>query len=425
MPNSRVLFSTIACLLITVAACLPLAYAEANWPTWRGPTADGIVAEGNPPIIWSETENIKWKVKVPGGGSSTPIVWENKMFLTTANPVSQADDTAYRFNVVCLDRTSGATIWQKTAREAVPHEGHHPTGSHASYSPVTDGKFVWASFGSRGIHCYDLDGNHQWSHDLIEMETFRRFGEGSSPALAGDAIVVVADHQGQSKIFAFNKLTGDILWENDRDEVTSWSTPLVIDADGGQQIVTSATNFVRSYDPKTGRIIWQCAGLGRSVIPTPAVGFGKVYCMGGFQQPAMMAIDLGGTGDLTETEAIAWGKDRNMPDVASPLLYGDQLYIVSQIKPDLSCYNAKTGEPLFERERLEGLAEIYASPVGVAGRVYIAGRKGAVAVLKHTPEFEVLAVNTLDDGFDASPVIIGVELYLKGNEYLYCIAVED
>jgi outer membrane protein assembly factor BamB len=423
-------------LLGTAALNAVSASTDSNWPTWRGPSANGVAAtQGNPPITWSESENIKWKVKVPGTGSSTPVVWGNKMFFQTAVPtVEQAppDDpqphrsipatVPYRFNVVCLDRRTGALLWERTVREEIPHEGHHPSGTLASYSPVTDGEQVWASFGSRGLHCFDLDGNKKWSVDLVKMTTRRHFGEGSSPALAGDAIVVVMDHEGDSKIAAFNKDTGALLWEQKRDEVTAWATPLVVDVAGEAQVVTAATSLIRSYDAATGDLIWQCAGLTTNVIPTPVTAFGNVYCMSGYRGYALLAIKLGQTGDLTGSDAIAWQIDKGTPYVASPLLYGNRIYFTAERRAKLSCYDAQTGKPLFTNQQLEGMNTIYASPVGAADRVYIADRDGTTTVINAADKLEVLAVNTLNDGFDASPIILGDELYLKGKTHLYCIA---
>ena len=420
------------------------AFAESPddyWPAWRGPQLNGVAPTGDPPVTWSETENIKWKVKLPGKGSSTPVVWGNKMFIQTA--VSTAEETAapeqprprrrgpprgitpkapYKFNLVCLDRGTGEVLWERTVREEIPHEGHHPTGSFASYSPVTDGEHVWASFGSRGLYCFDLDGNQKWSTELIQMRKKMTFGEGSSPALAGDAIIVVMDHEGDSKIAAFNKDTGDLVWETDRQEGTSWATPLPVRVGGSLQVITCATSMIRSYDAKTGDLIWQRGGLTANVIPSPVVGFGNVYCTSGFRGYALMAIELGHTGDLADSDAVVWEVDRATPYVASPLLYGDKIYVTDHLRPVLSCYEAETGRPVFEDRKLIGLKQIYASPVGAGGRIYIAGREGTTIVLNHSNSFEVLATNVLDEGFDASPVVIGDELYLKGGNHLYCIA---
>jgi len=401
MKHLGTLGITVVFLLTAVCAHAMAAGADDYWPTWRGPAATGTAAKGNPPVTWSESENIKWKVEIPGQGHSSPVIWADKIFLQTAIDTGQAKaaeaqpaqppaaapggrggrgglsgpapKTIYKFDLLCLDRTSGKVLWQKTATEAVPHEGHQPTGTFASYSPVTDGKYVWASFGSRGLYCYDMDGGLKWSKPLPTMRTAMSFGEGSSPALAGDAIIAVCDHEAGSAIFAFSKATGEQLWRQDRDERTSWATPAVVDVDGKTQVIVSATKLIRSYDAKTGDLIWQCGGQTRNVIPSPVLGFGMVFCTSGYQGSSLQAIKL-------------------------------------------------AGKPLFTEQTLEGISQVYASPVGVADRVYCPGRNGVTVVVKNADTFEILATNKLDDGFDASPAVIGDELYLRGNKSLYCIA---
>ena len=306
---------TVVFLSTAICAGALAASADDYWPTWRGPQATGAAVKGNPPTTWSESENIKWKVELPGKGQSSPIIWENKIFFQTAIDTGQAGaaeaqpaqpaaparggmggsapKTVHKFNVVCMDRATGRTLWQKTATEAVPHEGHQETGSFAAYSPVTDGKYVWASFGSRGLYCYDMDGNLKWSKPLVRMTIKMGFGEGSSPCLAGNAIVVVCDHEGQSVIFAFNKETGDLIWKKDRDEKTTWATPIAVEANDKLQIVTNGTKATRSYDAKTGDLIWQCSGQTDNAIPTGVVGFGMVYCISGFKGSSLQAIRLG------------------------------------------------------------------------------------------------------------------------------------
>jgi outer membrane protein assembly factor BamB len=419
------------------------------WPTWRGPDATGVAPKGNPPLVWSETENIKWKAKLPGQGTSSPIVWADKIFFqaaiktdkkgTSAAPEGQNPDSGgnrrrpfhggraptnvYKFDLVCLERKSGKILWQKTAREELPHEGHHRDhGGFASYSPVTDGKHIWTSFGSRGVHCYDIDGNHKWSRDLGKMKVKMMFGEGSSPALAGNAVIVVMDHEGDSSIYALNKKTGKTIWKKGRDESTSWATPIAVEVDGKMQVVASAMNFVRSYDLETGSLVWQCRGQTANVIPCPVVGFEKVFCTSGFRGSALLAIELGRTGDLSGSDAISWQVNEATPYVPSPLLYGDKIYVCSGNKAIISCYQAKTGTANFVKQPFEGMRDIFASPVGAANRVYFVGRNGVSQVIKLAEEFQVLATNTLDDKFDASPAIAGDELFLKGKTYLYCIA---
>lgn len=461
----------IACIcLVTVIISATAPAADQYWPTWRGPGRIGVSPAGNPPLTWSESENIKWKVELSGDASnSSPIIWKDRIFFqisvkadTAATPTPAPQDRrpmrpgerpggrgpggpmggrgpggpgggrggfgggaptdTYRFALVCLDRNTGKTIWEKAVREEVPHQGHHRDHGFASFSPVTDGNLLWAHFGSRGLHCFDLDGNPRWSKDLGRMNTVAGFGEGGSLALAGDAVVVVMDHEGDSAITALNKLTGDILWKKDRDEGTSWATPLPIEVDGKTQIVTSATNLIRSYDLETGDIIWQCSGQTRNVIPSPVVGSGVVYCTSGYRGSALQAIKLGRTGDLSGSDAVIWQVNEGTPYVPSPLLYQDRIYVCSGNNGVISCYNAKTGKPNFTGQNLEEIRGVYASPAAAANRVYFVGRNGVTCVLEASDEFKVLAVNKLDDAIDCSPAFVDDEMFLKGKKYLYCIA---
>ena len=400
------------------------------WPVWRGPDGTGTASKGNPPLTWSETENIKWKTKLPGKGFSSPVVWGDKVFFQTSiktdKKVTDSDlgDAAYvhKFDVVCVDRGTGKILWQRTAREEKPHEKHGRGNSFASYSPVTDGKYVWAGFGSHGLHCYDVDGNGKWSVDLGRMKTDDEIGGASSPVLAGQAVIVVMDHMADSTITAVNKETGKIIWRKGRDEETGWATPVAAEVNGKLQVITSSDNRVRSYDVKTGEVIWECEGQTMNAIPTPVAGFGKVYCTSGFQGNILQAIELGRTGDLTGIDAISWEIKKNTPYISSPVLVGDKIYFCYGRRAAVSCYEAETGKVVFDRQKLEGLKDIYASPVAAKDRIYFVGRDGKTAVIKHSKKFETLAVNTLDDKFDASPAIAGDEIFLKGKTYLYCIA---
>ena len=413
------------------------------WPTWRGPSATGVAEKGNPPLTWSETENIKWKVKLLGQGSSSPVIWGDRIFFQAAIETDKKGSTpdtkkqgeeerpfhggeaptnVHKFDVVCLDRKTGKILWQKTASEALPHEGHHPTGSFASYSPVTDGKYVWASFGSRGVYCYDVKGNHKWSRDLGKMKTRNAFGEGASPALAGDALIVLMDQEGDSFVYALDKKTGKTIWKKPRDEATGWSTPVVVEVKGKLEVIVNAPDRVRSYDAKNGDVIWQCGGQTRNAVPSPVVGFGKVFCTSGFRGSALLAIELGRTGDLTDSDAIKWQVNKATPYVPSPLLYGKNIYVLSVNKGVISSYQAKTGKPNFVKKRLDAIKEIYASPVGAAGRVYLVGRDGKCQVINNSDKFEILATNILDDEIDASPAIVGDQIFLKGKTHIYCIA---
>ena len=437
------------------------------WPQWRGPLATGVAPHANPPIEWSENQNIRWKIKIPGKGNASPIVWENKVLILTAieidKPVSKEEEKdegdelffgvpldeavdiirgtgnrsrggggesagdPVKFTALAINRSDGKIIWQSTVREAVPHG--YPSrddSTLASNSAVTDGTHIFAYFGSNGLYCLDMDGNLKWEEDFGDMQTRNNFGEGSSPSLYGDTIVINWDHEGQSFIVALDKTNGQELWRVDRDERTSWSTPIVVEQNNIGQIITSATNRVRSYDISSGSIIWEMDGLTANVIPSPVFGNGLLYVMSGFRGNALKAIRLEGSkDDITGSDAIVWSYDgRNTPYTPSPLLYQGNLYFLKSNDGILSCFNAETGQTYYGPERLPSISGVYASPVGANGRVYIAGRNGAVLVLKHGIEFGVLAENSLDDGFQASPAIVDNEIYLKGYQNLYCIAAD-
>jgi outer membrane protein assembly factor BamB len=425
--------------------------AEANWPQWRGPLHTGVAPSAKPPVQWSETNNVRWKVKVPGIGAGTPIVWENMVFLQTAVPTGEKIEAAklepaaptaeaqggrrggpmrsekptefHRFMVHCLDRKTGQTLWEKVAREEVPHEGYRQNdGSFASGSPVTDGKHVYAFFGSRGVHCYDFRGERLWETDLGDMQTRNSFGEGSSPALYGNTLVINWDHEGNDFVVALDKQTGREIWRKLRDEATSWSTPLVVDRGGQAQVVVSASNKVRSYELGSGKLIWECGGLGPNVIPTPVADHEKVYVMSGFRQNSLLAIQLGRTGDLTGGDAVVWTLNKSTPYVPSPLLDQGRLYFLGGNNAFLSCFEAATGKPLVEAQRIEGLQTVYASPVSANGYIYLFDRVGGAVVLKHSDKLEVIATNRLDEKFDASPALAGDALFVRGQQYVYCLA---
>jgi outer membrane protein assembly factor BamB len=288
---------------------------------------------------------------------------------------------------------------------------------------VADSEQFCAFFGSRGLYCYDHDGELLWERDLGDMEIRMQFGEGASPALHGDTLVVTWDHQGQSFITALDKRTGEERWRVDRDETTSWSTPLIVEHDGEAQVVTSATNRVRSYDLETGRLVWDSEGLTQNAIPSPVAADGVVYVTSGYSGSRLLAVSLAdASGDVTDSDAVIWSLDRDTPYVPSPLLHQGVLYLVKSSSGMLSAFEAATGAQLYGPERLPGIRSLYASPVAVNDRIYVAGREGTTLVLKAGREFEVVATNELDDGFDASPAIAGDELYLRGQRFLYCIA---
>jgi len=418
------------------------ASADPNWPRWRGPRMNGVAPDADPPLEWSETRNVVWKVRLPGHGSSTPILWGNRLYVLTAVRVDGLEpplpphargpadkpsgtESAQEFRVLAIDRATGKTIWERTAGKATPHEGKQENNSYASASALTDGELLFAHFGSWGLFCYDLEGDLKWQKDLGDMSTRNGFGEGASPALHGDVLVVNWDHEGQSFVVALEKATGKELWRRDREEVSSWATPLVVEISGRAQVITTGTNKVRSYDLKTGEAIWEGPGLTLNAIPSPLESEGVVYLTSGFRGSVAYAVRLADAkGDVESSPAILWRRDRDTPYVPSPLLYEGIFYLVKSNSGILTALDAKTGEAIYGPERLEPIAEIYSSPVAAARRVYILGRDGNALVLASGRKLQVLAKNSLEDGFDASPVLSGKEMYLRGYRHLYKLAGE-
>lgn len=428
---------------------------QAHWPQWRGPFFTGM-ARGDAPTNWSDSSNIKWKTDIPGKGHSTPVIWGDRIFLTTAIPTGKpapavpapapsANQTApggqgearrgrgpggdagpqveHRFEVLCLDRKTGKLLWQKTAKVATPHEGYHRQyGSFASNSPVTDGKYVYAFFGSRGVYAYDFNGKLIWEKDSgVQMKIKLGFGEGTAPLLDGNHLFLVFDHEAGSFMVALDKRNGKELWRVERDEATSWSTPLAIDHAGRRQIIVAATKKVRSYDAENGKVLWETAGLGANAIPVPVYQNGVVYVMSGYREPRLMAIRLGKEGDLTGSDSILWSQTRGLAYTTSPVLHDNKLYVLTD-NGLISAFNAMTGEPYFLQVRLPKSYNFKASPAGANGKLYLATEDGDVVVLRMGEKFEVIATNTLaDQVFIATPVIAGGELFLRGQNKLFCI----
>ena len=437
--NTHLVTAAVAIALISATAA---AAAAPEWPQWRGPLGTGVAPGAKPPLEWSEDKNVRWKTPLPGLGHSTPVIAGDKIFVTTAVPIGEplppkfsgvpgAHDNLpvtrrHRFAVLAIDRKSGKILWDKTVAEALPHEGGHESGSLASGSPVTDGERVIAFFGSRGLYCLDSEGEPMWKAELGKMTSKHGHGEGSSPALHGDTVVVNWDHQGQSFAAAYNKVTGKEIWKVTRDELTSWSSPIIVEHGGKSQVIISATTRIRSYDLADGKLIWECGGLSDNVVATPVYGDGIVYAGSSYNTRAMLAIKLDGAkGDLTSSgDNILWSRIKRTPYVPSPLLYGDALYFLGHYQAILTRVTATTGEEPTGPFRLFGMRNFYASPAGADGRLYLTDLDGSTLVLSHAETPKTLARNQLDDSFSASPAFVGDELFLRGRKHLYCIKSE-
>jgi outer membrane protein assembly factor BamB len=412
--------------------------APQQWAQWRGPEFTGVSATANPPLEWSETKNVRWKVEIPGRGHSSPVVWNDRLFVTTAVPVGVQGPAQHeprggltprgrhRFVVMAIDRRTGRTVWERVATEQEPHEaGHTDNSSWASSSPITDGESVFAYFESFGLYAYDMNGTPRWHKDFGDKRMRNQFGEGSTPALHGNTLVVVWDHLNGdgSFITAVDKRDGRELWKVAREEIDTWATPLVVDVSGTPQVIVPAMRRIRSYDLATGAVIWETDGLTMNPIPSPVYSDGIVYLMSGFQGNDLRAIRVAGAkGNLDGTPHIVWSLDRDTPYVPSPVLVNGILYFLKTNSGILSAFDAKTGKAHYQNQRLDGVPNVFASPVSAQGRVYIPGREGTTIVIKASPTYEVLAKNTLDDGFDASPALVGGELFMRGQKFLYSIA---
>lgn len=422
-------------ILIIILGCLILigiqSVSAQNWPQWRGPSASGSVPSGNPPIEWSEQKNIKWKTKLPGEGQSTPAIWGDNIFITTAassesGNVSRGIVKAtkpVKFLVIAVDRETGKIKWQRLVREEIPHQTRNNMGTWATASPITDGKHVFAFFGSRGLYCYTLDGKLIWEKDLGDMDSDGDMGEGASPALFKDKLIVNWDHYGEDFIVALEASTGRELWRKKREERISWTTPLIVEEKGRVHVITIAEKWIQSYDISNGDLIWKMDGTRYGNITSAVSANGIVYIATGLNNGIVRAIRLDGAEEnINSSSSILWAYDRLYPYIPSPLLHKGMLYFLKDRVGFLTCLDAATGKVHYSNKRISGLRHIFASPVGVQDRIYILGRNGTTAVVGHGPELNVLAKNTLDDKFDASPVIVGDEIYLRGHKNLYCIS---
>jgi outer membrane protein assembly factor BamB len=435
--SSALLRTSASALVLFLAVHSPASGADgtATWPWWRGPLGNGVSPDGDPPLRWSEKQNVRFKVAIDGDGLATPVVWGDRLYVLSAvsleagegaRPVTDASGVPLarqRYLVTAYDRHDGSLVWQRVAIERTPHESHHLESGWATASPVTDGERLYAHFGSAGTFAYTLGGELLWKVDLGDMTARLGYGEGSSPALWGDTLVINWDHEGDSFVVALDKRTGEERWRKERPgESTSWSTPLIREHEGKVHVIVAAHGRTRSYDIRNGDVLWSLSGLGMNVIPTPTYDAGMLYLASGKRDsPRMLAVDLrGAKGDLDGSAAVLWTRDRDTPYVSTPLLYRGQLYFFRHVSSFLTSVDAATGKSLFT-ERV-GLGNVFASPVAAAGRIYLLGRDGKALVLEAGPRLKILAENQLDDGFDASPVIVGGDLYLRGRHFLYALA---
>jgi hypothetical protein len=383
------------------------------WARWRGPSGQGVVTGTGYPDSWSGTENVKWKVPVPGSGNSSPIVWGDRIFLTTAY------DSGRRLSVVAFRRSDGMKLWETFAPEGRTSYGHYKNG-HASATPATDGQRVYVSFGTRGLLALDMNGKQVWYRDLGAMDAYH--GTAGSPLLYKDRLILYQDQSRNSFIAAFDTRTGKTLWTTPREADVGWGTPIAVHVVDHDEIIVNGQLQVVAYNPDTGAALWNCKGSTYEVIPTPVVGYGMVFCSSGRAGPTL-AIRPGGKGDVTRTH-LAWTSPRGSPFVPSPILYGEHLYMVNDMQSIVTSFEATTGKVMWQNRlgaaRREGFS---ASPIAVDGKIFFTNDEGETFVLKAGPTFELLRTNRIGEGTLATPALVDGRWYIRTDRNLFAIGL--
>lgn len=382
------------------------------WPRWRGPSGQGLATGGGYPDTWSPTENVLWKVAVPGRGNSSPIVWGDRIFVTTGY------DSGQRLSLLAFNRVDGRLLWQTFAPAGRTGFRTHQKNGHASATPATDGERVYVSFGPRGLFAFDMEGKVAWQRDLGPMDNYH--GAAGSPLLYKNRIILYQDQASGSFIAAFDTRTGQQVWRTARNASVGWGTPIAVRVGDHDEIIVNGQGSVRAYDPERGTERWRCNGTTFEVIPTPVVGYGMVFCASGRAGPTL-AIRPGGSGDVTATH-LAWSTPRGSPFVPSPVLYGEHLYTINDMASIVTNFDAVTGKLLWQgRLGVANREGFSASPVAVDGKVYFTNDDGETFVLRAGPKFELLHVNRIGERTLASPALVSGRWYIRTEGHLLAI----
>lgn len=402
-----------------ISMIVPGGEAMKYWSRWRGPSGQGLVDGAGYPDTWSETQNVIWKVAVPGRGHSSPIIWGDRLFLTTA-----ATDGSRR-SVLCFRRSDGKMLWE-TVVPSAPAESLYAKNSYASASVSTDGERIYAYFGNAGLVALDFNGKQLWHVSFGTITLYH--GPGGSPLLYRDRLILYQEQRLMDRsittdpgfIVAIEKTTGRELWRQKRDPQPGWGTPIAVQVADHVEIIVSSSRRIDAYDPETGKLLWFCTGNMVEVIPTPAVAHGMIYACSGRAGPTI-AVRPGGSGDVTATH-VAWTTPKGSPFVPSPLVLGDYLYTVNDMASVITCHNARTGEVHGQLRAGEVVREGFsASPVAAGGRIYVTNDQGETFVLSPAPDFKLLHVNRLGEQTLASPALVDGRWYFRTQSHLICI----
>ena len=407
--------------------------AADNWPQWRGPGGNGISAEKNLPVEWSAEKNVVWKTAIPGRGRSSPVIWGDRVFLTTdieagkaegnqppkhvlrgtpfRHPDSVGADVRHKMTLLCLDRKTGKILWQRIAYEGVVYDERHKAGSYAAPTPVTDGQAVYAYFGAEGFYAYDLNGKLLWKYDPGKIQTVG-MGPGASPVLAGELLILQCDSSDQkSKVVAIDRKNGELVWKTERTTDMTWSTPMLV----GTELITTANDMVISYDPKTGKERWRGPGVKGNAVPSPVSGNGIVVVSAGYPDKYAWAFRAGGDGTKL------WEYSKGTAYVPSPIFYGDYVYLVTD-KGLITCLDAETGSVKYEGKRPGPGGQFAGSPVAYDGKILLTSEDGETHVMQAGPEFAVLRTNSVGEPVLASPAIANGMIFIRGRDHLFAIA---
>jgi outer membrane protein assembly factor BamB len=433
-----------ACALALASTGRPAEEAAGSdrWPGWRG-LGQGVAASARPPLEWAPARNVLWKAAIPGRGHSSPIVWGDRIFLTTAvegdvvpgakavrhvadgqefvHPDATGADRRHAFKLLVLDARDGRLVWERTAWEGTPVDSRHKKASFASPTATTDGERVYAYFGSEGLYAYDFDGKLAWKFDPGVVGSMG-VGVGTSPVLYRDLVILLCDEDNgeRSYIVALDRRTGKEAWRVPRKVEISWATPVVVSANGRDELVTSGNQLVQAYDPATGRELWRMQGLASNAVTTPLVGDDVVVLSSGYPSKVSVAVQPGGSGDVTGTPRVLWRYEKGSAYVPSPILYDGHVYLVTD-KGLLTCLDARTGEVRYEGARPPVPASFMASPVAVAGHLLLMSQDGDTFVVKAGPRFELVGTNPLGEPISASAAVAGGRLYIRGESHLFAI----